>query len=79
MARDYLAIQGSAVPCECCFSSSGQTGTVRRNSLLPKTFEALQILKNAYHSGDMKTVAEVVANEGSISTEELAKKDLYVQ
>ncbi|KIJ33584.1 hypothetical protein M422DRAFT_128513, partial [Sphaerobolus stellatus SS14] len=56
IARDYLAIQGSAVPCERCFSSSGQTGTNRRNRLLPKTFEALQILKNAYKSGDMKTI-----------------------
>ncbi|KIJ35961.1 hypothetical protein M422DRAFT_105062, partial [Sphaerobolus stellatus SS14] len=55
IARDYLAIQGSAVPCERCFSSSALTGTNRRNHLLPKTFEALQILKNAYKAGDMQT------------------------
>ncbi|KIJ55941.1 hypothetical protein M422DRAFT_95683, partial [Sphaerobolus stellatus SS14] len=48
IARDYLTIQGSAVPCERCFSSSGLTGTNRCNRLLPKTFEGLQILKNAY-------------------------------
>ncbi|KIJ33229.1 hypothetical protein M422DRAFT_88879, partial [Sphaerobolus stellatus SS14] len=40
IAHDYLAIQGSAVPCERCFSSSGQTGTNRRNRILPKTFKA---------------------------------------
>ncbi|KIJ35551.1 hypothetical protein M422DRAFT_142312, partial [Sphaerobolus stellatus SS14] len=40
IARDYLAIQGSSVPCEHCFSSGGLTGTNRRNRLLPKTFEA---------------------------------------
>ncbi|KIJ46241.1 hypothetical protein M422DRAFT_106445, partial [Sphaerobolus stellatus SS14] len=55
MACDYLAIQGSAVPCERFFSSSGQTGTSHCNHLLPRTFEALQILKNAYKTGDMQT------------------------
>ncbi|KIJ50082.1 hypothetical protein M422DRAFT_160137, partial [Sphaerobolus stellatus SS14] len=54
IAHDYLAIQGSAVPCERCFSSSGQTGTNRRNYLLPKTFEALQILKKAYKSEKLR-------------------------
>jgi len=48
VARDYLAIQGSAVKCERAFSSSGQTITDRRNSLHPQTVGALQILKSAY-------------------------------
>ena len=48
VARDYLAIQGSAVKCERAFSSSGQTITDRRNSLDPQTVSALQILKPAY-------------------------------
>ena len=47
VARDYLAIQGSAVKCERAFSSSGQTITDRRNSLHPQTVGALQILKSA--------------------------------
>ncbi|KIJ25800.1 hypothetical protein M422DRAFT_88439, partial [Sphaerobolus stellatus SS14] len=51
MARDYLAIQGSAVASERTFSSAGITGTDRRNRLLPETFEALQILKSGYKNG----------------------------
>ena len=51
MARDYLAIQGSAVPSEQAFSSGALMGTRRRNRLTPATFEALQILKSAYRNG----------------------------
>ncbi|KIL56126.1 hypothetical protein M378DRAFT_39166, partial [Amanita muscaria Koide BX008] len=51
IARDYLAIQGSATPSERAFSSGGVTGTLRRSSLSTKTFEALQILKHAYGNG----------------------------
>ncbi|KIJ22893.1 hypothetical protein M422DRAFT_57030 [Sphaerobolus stellatus SS14] len=78
MARDYLAIQGSAAPCERCFSSSGQTGTSRCNCLLPKTFEVLQILKNAYKTGEMQTAAETLASQGGILKEELGCNDLLV-
>ncbi|KIK43880.1 hypothetical protein CY34DRAFT_803305 [Suillus luteus UH-Slu-Lm8-n1] len=35
IAKDYLAIQGSAVASERAFSSGGITGTTRRNCLLP--------------------------------------------
>ena len=51
MARDYLAIQGSSVPSERCFSSGGHTGTVLRNRLATETFEALQIAKDGYRHG----------------------------
>lgn len=51
MARDYLAIQGSATPSECAFSGGGITGTSNRNSLSVSTFEALQVLKSAYRNG----------------------------
>lgn len=51
IAKDYLAIQGSAVASERAFSSGGITGTARRNSLLPEVFEALQLLKSAYRQG----------------------------
>ncbi|KIL54816.1 hypothetical protein M378DRAFT_44061, partial [Amanita muscaria Koide BX008] len=44
IARDYLAIQGSATPSERAFSSGGITDTVRRNRLSTEAFEALQIL-----------------------------------
>ncbi|KIJ48109.1 hypothetical protein M422DRAFT_163178, partial [Sphaerobolus stellatus SS14] len=51
IARDYLAIQGSAVASERTFSSAGITGTDRRNRLRPETFEALQVLKSGYRNG----------------------------
>ncbi len=51
IARDYLAIQGSATPSERAFSSGGITDTARRNRLSPKLFEALQLLKSAYRNG----------------------------
>jgi hypothetical protein len=51
MARDYLAIQGSATPSERAFSGGGITGTSIRNSLSVSSFEALQLLKNAYRNG----------------------------
>ena len=44
MARDYLAIQGSATPSEHVFSSRGATGTAKCNWLKPNVFEALQLL-----------------------------------
>ena len=51
MARDYLAIQGSSTAAERAFSSGSLTDTKRRNSLNPKTFEVLQLLKSAYRNG----------------------------
>ncbi|KAF5319881.1 hypothetical protein D9758_017850 [Tetrapyrgos nigripes] len=51
MARDYLAIQGSATPSERAFSSAGLTDQKRRNRLSPATFSALQTLKAAYRNG----------------------------
>jgi hypothetical protein len=51
MARDYLAIQGSATPSERAFSGGGITGTSIRNLLSVSTFEALQLLKSAYRNG----------------------------
>lgn len=45
MAMDYLAIQGSAVPCKQVFSSSSETDTKKRNRIQPPLMEALQILK----------------------------------
>ena len=60
IARDYLAIQGSAVASEQAFSSGGRTGTKLRNRLTAETFEALQILKDAYRTGMIKTDEEVL-------------------
>ncbi|KAH9000044.1 hypothetical protein EDB92DRAFT_1789439, partial [Lactarius akahatsu] len=51
MAHNYLAIQGSATPSECAFSSGGITDTSQRNRLQPDIFEGLQLLKSAYRNG----------------------------
>ncbi|KAF7372391.1 HAT dimerization [Mycena venus] len=59
MARDYLAIQGSATASEQAFSSGSLTATKRRNRLAPATFEALQILKSAYRNGHIGAAEEV--------------------
>ena len=58
IAKDYLAIQGSAVVSERSFSSGGITGTARHNCLLPETFEALQLLKSAYRQGHISATTQ---------------------
>jgi hypothetical protein len=58
MARDYLAIQGSATPSERAFSSGGITGCSRRNKLQPKIFEGLQLLKSAYRNGHISATTQ---------------------
>lgn len=71
MALDYLPIQGSAVPSERVFSSSGLTGTDRRNRLARATFEALQILKAGYKGGMVKKYEEPEDLGGELNEEEL--------
>lgn len=70
MARDYLAIQGSAVPSERAFSGGGITDTERRNRLATATFEALQILKAAYSNGTIVTTEIKAALGGELTQEE---------
>ena len=53
IACDYLAIQGSAT---LFFSSGVITGSSHCASLTPQMFEALQILKSAYHNGHIVAV-----------------------
>ena len=65
IAHDYLAIQGSATPSERAFSSGGITDTTRRNRLSTETFEALQILKNAYKNGHAGMAGQHCAHNGS--------------
>ena len=55
IVKDYLPIQGSAVPLEWAFSNSGITATAHCNALLPETFGALQVLKSAYRQGHIST------------------------
>jgi hypothetical protein len=54
IARDYLAIQGSATPSERAFSSGALMDTKRCSRLTLPVFEALQILKSAYRNGHIK-------------------------
>ena len=58
MARDYLAIQGSATPSERAFSSGGLTGTKRQNCLHADAFESLQLLKSAYRNGHISAASD---------------------
>jgi hypothetical protein len=58
MARDYLAIQGSATASERAFSHGSLAATLRRNCLSPEMFEALQILKSAYRNGHIEASEE---------------------
>jgi hypothetical protein len=46
MARDYLAIQGSSVPCERAFSSSKHTDSYLRCNLTEQLFGELQLAKH---------------------------------
>ena len=73
IARDYLAIQGSATPSERAFSSGGTTGTAKRNRLTPEAFEALQLLKSAYRKGHL--AAEKEAHKHSLSLIGLTESD----
>ena len=58
IAKDYLAIQGSAVPSERALSSSGITAVPRRNCLAPETFGTLQLLKSAYRQGHILAASQ---------------------
>jgi hypothetical protein len=51
MAMDILPIQGSAVPCECVFSSAKETMTAKCNNVSPSLMEALQMLKFSFCTG----------------------------
>jgi len=61
MACDYLAIQRSSVSSEKAFSAGGRTGTVDRNQLGTKTFEALQTLRSAYKNKVVSALEEATA------------------
>jgi hypothetical protein len=66
MARDYLAIQGLAMPSEQAFSGGGITGTPSRNHLSVASFEALQLLKSSYRNGHIAAVDDATGHLDSI-------------
>ena len=45
IAKDYLPIQVSSVPCERVFSSAKETETLKRNRIHPMLIEVLQMMK----------------------------------
>ena len=80
MARDYLAIQGSATPSERAFSSGGLTGTKYCNRLNRMVFKSLQLLKSAYRNGHISAVSDakqhIDALIASFNDEEVDDEDL---
>ena len=74
MARDYLAIQGSATPSERAFSSGGLTGTKYRNRLIGMVFESLQLLKSAYRNGHISAASDALI--AAFDDEEVDDEDL---
>jgi len=48
VARDYFAIQGSAIASECRFSSAGLTNTSCQNHLTTNHFAGIQVIKNHF-------------------------------
>ncbi|KIY46992.1 hATC-domain-containing protein, partial [Fistulina hepatica ATCC 64428] len=73
MARDYLAIQGSAVAAERTFSSGALTDTLRRNRIKPDLFGALQILKGGYCNGYISSDVQA-----ELRAEENAQRDILL-
>jgi hypothetical protein len=62
MARDFLAIQGSATPSERAFSSSSLTDTKHCSRISPPLFKAIQILKSAYRNSHVKAADQAQAH-----------------
>ncbi|KAJ6631979.1 hypothetical protein B0H10DRAFT_1669877, partial [Mycena sp. CBHHK59/15] len=68
---DILPIQGSAVPCEHVFSSSGETDTPSCNRMAPDLMEATQMLKFSVKKG-----RGISFTAGTSREEELAMLEL---
>jgi len=62
VALDVLPVQASAVPCERVFSSK-ETCTDRRNRILPKLLEVLQIIKYGRKQDRLDFMDGILANE----------------
>ena len=66
-AIDYLAIQGSAVPCERVFSSAKETTTPRRNRIHADLMEMLQMLKFSLKGGESLNFTQGTSREDVVS------------
>jgi len=63
MARDYLAVQGSAVPCERTFSSSKLTDTRLRCNLTSENFGVIQMAKSSLKKQRAREAREAAESE----------------
>ena len=70
IAKDYLAIQPSALASEGTFSITGLTNIDRRNCLLRSTFDALQVLKSGCRNGVISAIDDAT-KAGKLWEEEL--------
>ena len=65
MAANYMAVQGSSVPCERQFSSAGLIDTKRCNRLLAKKFNCIEFLKSSYNQDVFTSNAEALKRSNS--------------
>lgn len=83
-ALDYLAIQGSAVPCEHVFSSAKETMTPRCNQIHEDLIEMLQMLKFSLKTGECLDFTQGISHkdietylESVMNDENLVPKDIH--
>jgi len=78
LALDYLPIQGSAVPCERVFSSSGETDTDTHNRTAADLMEALQMLKFSVKKGRPLNFTAGTSRDNEIAylESEMTEKDV---
>ena len=69
VALDVLPAQASAVPCERVFSTSKETCSDRRNRILPKLLEVLQVIKYARKQDRLDFMDGFLANEEDYTTD----------
>ena len=62
----------SSVPCECIFSSSKETDTLRRSQLSPEMMEMLQMLKFQFQSERLDFNNNWVSSEGELSVMDIS-------
>jgi len=69
VALDILPVQAYSVPCERAFSSSKETGIMRRSLLSASMLEVLQVLKHLYKQKRLDFTSHWIANEEDYSIE----------
>ena len=78
IAMNYLPIQATSVPCECIFSSSGETDTKKRSRISPLLMESLQILKFNLKKERLSFTTDWITSE-KLMTEDYPDEDLLLK